>query len=167
MKSNLVSIPLMLFLSVLQTAVVSRIKLVNGSADLILIAVAIWGVLQTGSNVWIWAIIGGLFITISSAMPPFLPVIPYVIIGLLARGLHRRVWQVPLVASILMVLIGTIIKHIFDILVLQFIGIDINFLIGMRSVTIPSVFLNFLFTIPMYVLIFDISKWIEPQVEYE
>lgn len=157
----------MLVLSVLQTSVVSRINLVNGSADLILIAVAIWGVLQTGSNVWIWAIIGGLFITITSAMPSFFPIIPYVVIGLLARGLHSRIWQAPLVAAILMVLIGTIIQHLFDILVLQFTGLDIHFMDGMRFVTIPSLFLNFLFTIPMFVLMTDISRWIEPQVEYE
>jgi len=167
MKSNLISIPLMLILSVLQTAVISRINLVNGSADLILIAIAIWGVLQTGSNVWIWAIIGGLFVTITSAMPPFYPIVAYVLVGLLARGLYSRVWQAPFLAAILMVLIGTIIQHLFGILVLQFTGIDINFLDGMRFVTIPSLFLNFLFTLPMYMLITDISKWIKPQVEYE
>ena len=167
MKANLLSIPLMLILSVLQTSVISRIHLINGSADLILITIAIWGVLQTGGNVWFWAVIGGLFTSLTSAMPPFTPIIPLMVVGFLARGLHSKIWQSHFIAAIIMVFIGTIIQHVVSILALQFSGVEINFLEGLQSVTMPSLFLNILFSFPMFVLITDISKWIEPQVEYE
>jgi hypothetical protein len=44
MLSNFISIPVMLVFSVLQMTAISRINFLNGSADLILLAIAAWGV---------------------------------------------------------------------------------------------------------------------------
>ena len=67
MLSNLISIPVMLIFSVLQMTAISRINLLNGSADLILLAIAAWAIREKNNNVYTWALIGGLMISISSA----------------------------------------------------------------------------------------------------
>jgi hypothetical protein len=65
MLANFIVIPVMLVLSVLQISAVSRIELLNGSADLVLLAVAAWGVRERGKDVFLWAFIGGLLISLA------------------------------------------------------------------------------------------------------
>ena len=81
MIANLISIPVMFVLSVLQSTAISRITLINGSADLVLLTVAAWGVKERGFNAFVWALVGGLFISISSAMPFYIPILTYLLVA--------------------------------------------------------------------------------------
>jgi hypothetical protein len=163
MIANLIVIPVMLIFSMLQISAVSRIVLFNGTADLILLAVAAWGVKERGRNVFLWAFIGGLIISFSSAMPSFTPIIPYMFIALIARLFQDRLWQAPILSLIIVVFIGTLFQHIFSILILQLKGVNIGMLESLQMVTMPSLLLNFFFLFPIYVLISDIGKWVFPE----
>jgi cell shape-determining protein MreD len=166
MLANLIVIPIMLLLSMLQITAVSRIVLFNGTADLILLAVAAWGVKERGRNVFLWAFVGGLIVSLTSAMPSFTPIIPYMFIALIARLFQDRLWQAPILSLIIVVFIGTLFQHIFSILVLQVNGVNIVLIESLQKVTMPSLLLNFFFLFPMYVLISDIGKWVFPEEEY-
>jgi cell shape-determining protein MreD len=165
MLANLIVIPIMLILSMLQSTAISRIVLFNGTADLVLLAVAAWGVKERGRNVFLWAFVGGLIVSLTSAMPSFTPIIPYMFIALIARLFQGRLWQAPILSLIIVVFIGTLFQHIFSILVLQVNGLNIGIIESLQKVTIPSLLLNFFFLFPMYVLISDIGKWLFPEEE--
>ena len=61
MISVIVSFPILLILSVIQTVVVSRINIMSGSADIILLAIVSLGVTEKYRNVFIWALVGGIY----------------------------------------------------------------------------------------------------------
>ncbi|MDP2965901.1 MAG: hypothetical protein Q8N39_07690 [Pelolinea sp.] len=167
MLANFIAIPVMLIFSVLQITAVSRIVLFNGTADLVLLAVAAWGVRERGRNAFLWAFIGGLLISFTTAMPLFTPIVPYMFIALIARLFQDRLWQAPILSLIIVVFIGTIFQHIFNIIVLQLDGVNIGLIESLQKVTLPSLLLNFFFLFPIYVLISDIGKWVFPEEIYE
>jgi rod shape-determining protein MreD len=157
---QLASIPIMLLLSVLQMAAVSRINLLGGAADLILLAVAAWGVHEKARDVYLWAIVGGFFITIVSGMPLLTPIVPYLFTAFLSRILQVRLWQSPLISLIIVVIVGTVFQHIFSILVIQLSGVDIGWVESLSNVTMPSILLNFIFLFPVYSLMSDAARWL-------
>jgi cell shape-determining protein MreD len=167
MISNFISIPVMLILSVLQSTAISRITLINGSADLILLAVAAWGVKERGYNAFVWALIGGLFIALITAMPLYIPVISYLFVALLAKLLFGRIWQSPIVMLIVIVLAGTFFQQTLSIFYLQINGVNADFLESIQKFTLPSMLLNFFFIFPMYVFISDLREWVNPGEDYE
>ncbi len=167
MIANLISIPVMFVFSVLQSTAISRITLINGSADLILLTVAAWGVKERGYNTFVWALVGGLFISISSAMPFYIPILTYLSVALLAKVLFGRIWQSPIFMLILIVFVGTLIEHFMSIFYLQINGATAGVVESLRDFTLPSLLLNFFFLFPTYVLISDLRKWVMPGEEYE
>lgn len=166
MLSNLISIPVMLVLSVLQMTAVSRINLLNGSADLILLTIAAWGIREKNSNVYIWAIIGGLMVSIISALPFLTPVVPYLATAFIARFVARRLWQAPVLALIITMISGTLFQHLTYIIILQITGVQLGFAESVGYVTLPSLLLNFFFLFPVYVIITDLWKWVTPEELY-
>lgn len=167
MIAYLISVPVMLILSVLQSTAVSRITLLNGSADLILLAVAAWGVRERSYDVFIWALVGGLFITVITAMPPYLPILSYGFVALLSRLLFGRIWQSPIVMLILTVLLGTLFQNGLSLLVLQISGMDADWMTAVRNFLLPGLLLNFFLCFPMYAVISDLRKWVKPEEHYE
>lgn len=167
MIANYICIPIMFVLSVLQSTVISRIALINGSADVVMLAVAAWGVKEKGYNTFVWALVGGLFISIITAMPFYIPIATYLFVALLAKILFGRIWQSPIFMLIAVVFAGTIFEHFFSLFYLQINGAEAGLLAGLQSFTLPSLLLNFFFLFPMYVLISDLRKWVLPGDEYE
>ncbi len=167
MIANFIAIPVMLILSVLQSTAISRITLINGSADLVLLAVAAWGVKEKGYNAFVWALVGGLFISVITAMPFYIPVITYLCVALFAKILFGRIWQSPIFMLIAVVFAGTLIEHLLSVFYLQVNGVEAGLLTSLQNFTLPSLLLNFFFLFPMYVLISDLRKWVLPGEEYE
>lgn len=167
MLQNFVAFPVLLILSILQISAISRIELFSGTADLILIAIAAWGVRERGKDVLIWALIGGLIISFVSAAPLFTPLIPYLFVAIVARLFQSRLWQSPILSLVGIVFIGTVFQHIFYILVFQINGMSLGFIESMQSVTLPSLLLNYFFLFPTYALISEIGKWMFPEENYE
>ena len=167
MFAYLISIPVMMILSVLQSTAISRLTLLSGSADIILLAVAAWGVKEKGYNAFLWALIGGLFTALITAMPLYIPIISYTFVALAARLLYSRIWQSPIIMLIIIVVAGTLFQHSLSIFYLQTTGSDMLFMTAFREITLPSLLLNFFFIFPTYVLISDLRRWVLPEEDYE
>lgn len=167
MIANFISVPVMLLLSVLQSTAISRITLVNGSADLILIAVACWGVKEKGYNAFVWALVGGLFTALITAMPFYIPIASYLFVALLAKLLIGRIWQSPILMLIAVVFVGTLFEHLASIFYLQVQGVNAGLITSLQNFTLPSLLLNLFFIFPMYVLISDLRQWVLPGEDYE
>ena len=167
MLENYLPIPILLVMSVLQMSVVSRIQMNNGSADLILLSVAVWGILDKKRSVFFWAFMGGIFISFISAMPIFTPIIPYIFTALLTQFFQERIWQAPIISIVVVVFLGTLFQHAFSFFVLLLNGLELEWLTAIQAVTLPSIFLNYLFLLPVFVLINDIHKWITKEEIYD
>ena len=68
----------------------------------------------------------------------------------------------PLLALLVMCFVGTMILHLFSIFALQITGINIDFMEGIRLVTLPSTLLNLLIALPIYTFMTDFANWIYP-----
>jgi len=167
MISTFVSLPIMLILSVIQTVAVSRVTLMSGSADLILLAIVSWGVSEEDSSVFVWALVGGIFITFISAMPTAAIITSYLVIAGITRVIQIGLWQAPILAILLSSFIGTIAKFIIDIIALQFMGIELTLSSSIRTTLVPNLILNLFILFPIYSIMSDLAKGISPKEEYE
>ena len=147
----------------LQTVIISRLPLLSGNADLVLLVLLAWSLQSKVKNSWLWALIGGLMVSYVSAMPVFTPLIGYVVVVIMARLIQRRIWQVPILAMFVGTLIGTFFTHFLDIIVLFIAGQSVPFQDSIAYITLPSAFLNLLLALPVYVIMTDLAKMVYPQ----
>lgn len=162
---HLVAIPVILFAVILQSAVVSRINLLSGAADLPLVMLVAWALQEEVDTAWHWAIAAGLFVGFVSAVPMFVPVVSYVVVVFLAQILQRRVWQAPLLAVFLVTFIGTIFLDGLTILTFRVFGVSLSINDALGLITLPGVLLNLLLAIPAYAVMRDLARWVYPSPE--
>lgn len=162
---NLIAFPLLGLAVILQSSVVSEVRLLSGYADLPLVLLAAWALQERVDTAWHWGALTCLFAGYLSRMP--LPVIlaGYAAVLFLARMLQRRVWQAPLLAMFSVVFMGTLFSHALSFTILSFLGTPFAFTDVMRLVTLPSLLLNMLLAVPMYAFMRDVSRWVYPVEE--
>ncbi len=55
-RAILTAIPVLVLTVILQTSIASRIMLLSGNADLVLLVVVAWGLQERAQGAWIWAV---------------------------------------------------------------------------------------------------------------
>jgi rod shape-determining protein MreD len=163
MISHLVCVLSLVVLFILQTTIFSQVRLVSGSADLILLFLAAWSLQEHVKNSWLWAVVAGLLISLVSAMPFFAPLIGYVGVVTISKSLQRRVWRTPLITMFIIVLLGTFFQQSIYVVVLLITGAPISWRESLDSVILPSALLNLIFSLPMYAIAKDLAGRISPQ----
>jgi rod shape-determining protein MreD len=161
--SIILAFPILLAAVMLQSVVISRLPLLSGSADLVLLVIVAWSLQKKVRYAWFWTLLGGLMVSYVSAMPVFAPLIGYVVVFGFTRLLQRRIWQVPILTMITATLLGTFFTHILNIAVLFITGDPIPFQESITFITLPSALLNLLLALPVFVLITDLAKWVYPE----
>jgi len=164
---ELIAFPLLAFILAIQMAITSRIPLLGGYADLMLVAIASWSTRRYVKTAWHWAIIGGLFVGITSALPVAVPVIGYLLMVLFARLLVQRIWQAPLLALFVIVFFGAILFHLLSFLVLRLSGSPIPLGDALSVVTLPSLLINLFLALPAYPIFRDLAMWVYDEMEEE
>ncbi len=164
---NIVAFPLLGLAVILQSAVVSQIKLLSGYADLPLVLLAAWALQERVKSAWHWAVLGCAMLAFVSSMPWPILVVGYLAVVFAAQALQRRVWQAPLLAMFSVIFIGTLIVHLISYVGLRLLGTPFSFSDVVGSVTLPSLLLNMLFSIPVYTFMRDLARWVYPVEEYE
>lgn len=159
----LIAIPLLSGLLVLQSAIISRITLLHGSADLLLLAVIAWALQKRVDTAWHWSIIAGLMISFVSALPFGVALIAYPLVTGLALLLRHRVWQVPILAMFLATFSGTVLTQALALFALRLSGDPLPILQAFNLITLPSILLNLLLAIPAYALLGDLAGWLYPE----
>jgi len=160
--ATILALPILVVLVILQTVVVSRLPLLLGSADLVLLALTAWVLQERVKNSWIWTIIGGLLVSLISAVPFFAPLIGYLVVTGLARILQRRVWQTPVLAMFVATFLGTLITQGLSIVFLKVNGVPIDLQDALRLVTLPSLLLNLILAFPVRAIMVDLAEWVYP-----
>jgi|SRR5687768_15661576 len=163
----LIALPVILLAVILQTAIVSRVYLLSGIADLPLVMLAAWALQEKVETAWHWALAAGLLVGFVSALPMLAPIIGYFAVVVLAQILQGRVWQAPLLAMFSVTFFGSVIASIlsFSVLRLSSVPLPVGDVLGM--LTLPSVLLNMLLAIPVYAVMRDLARWVYPAPEVE
>ncbi len=163
MTATLLAIPILGSLLILQTAVFSQLPLLRGTTDLVMVAIIAWSLQKSVKTAWQWGIIGGLLVSLSTALPFGLPIIGYLLVVGMALLLRQRVWQVPILAMFVATFLGTLITQALAVLVLRFTGTPLAWLESVNMITLPSMLLNLVVAIPAYALLGDLARWLYPE----
>jgi rod shape-determining protein MreD len=147
---------------VLQTAMVGRINLLGGSADLILVILAGWALQERVRLAWLWGLVAGILVGGISAAPWFVYVLVYLSIVGMARLLIRRIWQAPLLAMFIITFFGTLLSGMLTYL--YRILFETPLLLGeiFIQVVLPSILLNLLLAIAIHPIMRDIATRLYP-----
>ena len=147
----------------LQSAIVSRLPLLSGTADLVFLVLLAWSLQSRVKYSWLWALIGGLLVSLTSAIPFYAPLFGYMIVVVIARLIQRRLWQIPILAMFATTVMGTLVIHTLEIAALFVSGRAIPFQDGFTYVTLPSALLNLLLALPVYTIMTDLARWVYPE----
>jgi len=158
----LAAFPVLIVTLMLQLAIFSRLPLLHGTADLMLVVLVSWALQERVRSAWVWTLIGGLLVTLVSGLPFYTPVFGYLIATGLARMLRRQVWQTPILAMFVTVFTTTLIYHALSLGMLQIAGRGLPLIDSLTLITLPSVLLNLMLALPVYTLITDLAHWINP-----
>lgn len=157
---ELIALPLLAIILVIQMAIVSRIPLLSGYADLMLVALAAWSLQERAQTAWHWAIIAGLLVGWASGLPWLIPLIGYLFTVIFARALVRRIWQTPLLGIFVVVFVGTLLMHILTIVILRLLGSPLLIEDALSAVTLPSLFINLFLALFAYPILRDLAVWV-------
>ncbi len=159
----LLGVPLLTLLVMLQTAVVSTLPLLHGTADLVLLVLLAWSLQDRVPSAIEWGAIGGLMVGGISAIPFWVPLAGYLSAVGMARLLRRRVWQTPLLAMFITTAGGTILIHVLTWAILRIQGTPLPILDSLNQVVLPATLLNLLLALPVYALVSDLAQTIYPE----
>jgi len=163
----LIAIPVIVISTILQMVIFSRVNLLSGSADIVLVVVVAWSLQDKKITAWLWALMAGFLITFISALPMAVPLISYLAAVGMAKLLQRRIWQSPILTLFVLIFMTTLFQHILSIGALQLSGIAISITEGLSRVTLPSLFLNLLLAVPVYIILRDLYLMVNPNKDEE
>lgn len=158
----LIAFPILILCAILQSAVISRMILLDGYADLVLVVIIAWSLQEKVKYGWFWGLLAGIIISIISAMPIPVLFVGYMLAILLAKTLQNRIWQAPVLSMMLVTLISTGILLGLEVLILELSGINLALIQSLTRVVLPSILLNLLIAAPVFILMNDLANLIYP-----
>jgi hypothetical protein len=158
----IISLPIFAILVMLQSVLVSRVPLLFGTADVVMLTITAWALHDRVTTAWLWALVGGVMVSLVSGVPSFIPLVGYLFLTGIARLLRKGIWQTPILTMLLVTFLGTLITHGLTLAALQFEGIGMPLQTVINQVTLPSALLNLLLALPVYALVNDLANSLYP-----
>jgi rod shape-determining protein MreD len=159
----LISIPILAGLAMIQSSIISKVPLLLGTTDLVLVALVAWALQDKVKKSWQWSLIGGGIMTILSGMPFGVYIVAYLGAGLVAAFIRRRVWKVPFLGMLTAIFIGTMLTQIISWLSRWVTGIYIPVDQVFVLIMLPSTLLNMLVAVPAYFMFKDLANRLYPE----
>jgi hypothetical protein len=159
----LFAFPFLGVLVILQSAVVNRMPLLHGTADLILLVITAWSLRPRVTTHWHWSVIGGLLVSLFTSLPVYVFLAGYLLATALSVFLRHRVWKAPILAMFSVVFIVTLFIHLLTVFTLGLQGTLLPLIEVLNQVTLPSLVLNLLLAVPFYAIIGDIADRFYPE----
>jgi len=161
--ATLIAIPILSILTILQSAIVSRLSLLQGTADIILLVIIAWALQERVRSAWQWSLLGGFLVGFVSVIPTVLPIITYLTITGVVLLVRRRIWETSILAMFALTLFGSLFNQIVTGIVLSIGGTPLPLLDTLRLIILPSVILNLILAAPIYAVLKDVSEWVYPE----
>ena len=141
---------------------VSRMQLLTGTADLMLVVLAAWALQEQVETAWHWAVLGGIMVAVISGVPFVATILGYLSVVGLARLVLKRVWELPIIAMFFVTFTGTLLFQTMTYLALVISGDTVPVGEAFSLIVLPSVLLNLLIAIPVSVIMKDLALWMYP-----
>lgn len=161
--ATFIAIPILTGLMLLQSGILSRIPLLHGTPDLLLLFILAWALQKRVQTAWQWCLIGAAIFGLVSALPLGTTLLAYGLATGIALLLRRQMWQMPILAMLVAVLLGTLVSHMASMFALRVTGDPIPILQALNLITLPSAFLNLILAIPAYAMMGDLATWLYPE----
>jgi len=160
----LLSIPILFFVLMLQTTIVSTLPLLHGYADLILLVLVAWSLQERVQFSWVWSLVAGLMVGYVSALPMFVPVAGYLFVTIACRLLLRRVWQSPILVMFIVTFVGSLVTQFLALIVLIVLGYsNLPIVESVNQIILPGTLFNLLLALPVYAITADMAQWVYPE----
>ena len=155
MLEVIVGLPVFAIAAFLQVTIFGRIRLMNGAVNLVLLCLIVWSINSSTRYSWIMAVWGGLLMSFVSAMP----LNSYMWFNLGVWGfiglIKKRIWQMPLILTLFVTIVSTLFEALLTLGLLTLQGANLDYLLSLNRVIVPSLIMNLLFTIPVYAFLID------------
>jgi rod shape-determining protein MreD len=159
----LLAFPILGILLVLQSAIFSQIPLLQGTTDLVLLALVAWSLQRRVRTAWQWGIIGGLLVGFVSAVPFFVYIVGYLMAVGFSLLLRQRIWQVPLLAMFIATFFGTLVIQLVTLVTLRVSGTALPIGASINLIILPSILLNLLLALPFFTIFSDLANFLYPE----
>jgi len=161
--ATLIAIPILSILTIIQSAIVSRLPLLQGTADIILLVIIAWALQEPVRSAWQWSLFGGLMIGFVSIIPIFVPISTYLVITGFVLLVRNRIWENPILAMFAMTFFGSIFNQVVSATVISLSGTPLPIVDTLRLIILPSLLLNLILSAPIYAVIKDLAEWVHPE----
>lgn len=159
----LLAFPILTIITLFQTAVASRVFLLHGSPDLVLLVILAWTLQERVTTAWHWAVIGSLLVSIPSTQPVYATIAGYLLATGVTMLLKKRVWQVPFFAMSVATSVGTFLSMSITWLVLVLRGHPLPLMESLNLIVLPSVLLNLLLSFVVFTLVSGLAEQVFPE----
>ena len=163
--SQLISIPVLLILLSFQIGVISKFTILNGFGDILIVWLAALVIFEKKSQSWIWFLVSILFTVYISGLPWYATVIGFSQIFILGNFIRKRLWQSPLLSFYLVLTIGSLLFYLISFFSVLTSRVPMIFQESMVKIIMPSLLINLLLSLPVYLIVKDMVYWLYPQEE--
>lgn len=159
----IIGIPVLVFSMILQTTAFSRLPMLYGTADIIMLVVLAWMLNDRVRHGWEWVLMAGVMVSFVSALPFFAYLWSLFIAAGLSYWLKKRIWQTPVLAMLVSSLFGTLVIQVISMGVLLVSGSDIPIRDSFNLIILPSILWNMILAIPVFTLVGELAAWVYPE----
>jgi len=157
-----VGVLLLLAAALLQITLITRIRLLQGTTDLVLLVLIVWMMQEGNRPDWRWGIPAGVMVGFASALPDWVLWAGFVAAAGICQLLHQRIWQVRLLTLLTATLLGTLAIQLMTLLYLWIDARPLSIAESFNLVILPSMILNLMLVLPVNALISELNKIITP-----
>lgn len=156
-----------LIIAMLQLGIFSYIQILAGKVDLLMLGVIAW-IIQKKTNLMdtiIYSAITIFFIYLISAEPLSIILGLYSIIVMVVFWSKNNIQQLPIVSMLIFSVVFTFLHLAIFGFYLKLSGLTMSAKDVFQSVILPSMIINLIASIPMFLLVNELQHWVYPLVE--
>ncbi|MCB2180270.1 hypothetical protein KQH54_04035 [bacterium] len=158
-------VPLILFVGAMmvQNAIITRLNMLYGAADLMMLVLLSWALHTNAGKNWRWGVVVGLLVGVASAIPFWLPVIGYVVLVSAVDFVQQKLWEVPIWLLLISTFVGSFFIYGIEVVYLWISGVPLDLVEVINIVILPSLVLNMLMVLPVYGFVGEVAKTVYPR----
>ncbi len=156
-----------LIIAMLQLGIFSNIQILAGKIDLLMLGVIAWIIQKKTEliDIFIFTIITVFFIYLISAEPIIIILSIYTVLVFVVFWSKNNIQQLPIVSMLIFSAVFTFLHLVIFGFYLQLSGINMVAEEVFQSVILPSIFINLIAAIPVYLLVNELHRWVYPLAE--
>jgi hypothetical protein len=160
--AQLIAIPVILLLTCLQISLSGKFIILNGFADIILVWITAWVAQTNIKHSWFWFVFTIAVVCYVSALPWYSTLISYLVILSISIVINKRLWQSPFLSFLLILIVGSLFYYFSGIIGLKLSGSLININESFLRVVLPSMIMNLIIALPIFLISRDMIHWVYP-----